>query len=154
MTDTGVQKYLLNRLQTLNDECEEGQEILYLDAKGKPANISYENVAFDRSKFMDKAGNYGWLDVLFVPFRHIQAELGTNGKNRWHGYLQINVCCPKGVGVKYTNNVFDAISKHFPEGHITDGLYITGVDRDIGTSDTDFFFTPVRIYWKATIDRK
>lgn len=154
MTDTGVQKYLLNRLKTLNDVCEEGQEILYLNTKGKPTNISYENVAFDRSKFMDKAGNYGWLDVLFVPFRHIQAELGTNGKNRWQGYLQVNVCCPKGVGVKYTNNVFDAISKHFPEGHITDGLYITGVDRGIGTPCIDFFFTPVRIFWKATIDRK
>ena len=154
MTDTGVQKFLLNRLQTLNDVCEEGNEILILDTKGKPKNISYENVAFDRSPFMDKAGAYGWLDVYFVPFRHVQAELGKNGKNRWQGYLQVNICCPKGVGVKYPNNVFDAISKHFPEGHITDGLYITGVDRGVGESDTDFFFEPVRIFFNAIIDRK
>lgn len=154
MTDTGVQRFLLKRLETLNDVCEAGEEIIYFNSKNKPENISHENVAFDRSKFMDKAGNYGWLDVTFFPFRHTQAELGKTGKNKWQGFLQINVCCPKGVGVKYPNNVFDAIVKHFPEGHITDGLYITDVSRDVGVSTPDFYYEPVRIFWKAIIDRK
>lgn len=111
----------------------------------------YENVSFPNKTF--KRPNGMWFDIAFINDRPNQWELGTSGRSRWLGIMQINVCYPKGVGTEGIEDAFERIASHFRRSSIHDGIRIKRTYRSSARLYDDFYAVPVSIEWEADLDR-
>lgn len=111
----------------------------------------YENVSFPNKTF--KRPNGMWFDIAFINDRPNQWELGTSGRSRWLGIMQINVCYPKGVGTEGIEDAFERIASHFRRSSIHDGIRIKRAYRSSARLYDDFYAVPVSIEWEADLDR-
>lgn len=111
----------------------------------------YENVSFPNETFTRPNGM--WYEVAFIGDRPSQVELGTDGRSRWTGILQISVCYPKGIGTKGIEDAFDRISSRFTRGSIHDGVRIRRVYRSSARTYDDYYSVPVSVEWEADLDR-
>ena len=139
MTDVIVEKILtesfLNMTPPLARKNKDGYE-----------NVSFPNKTFKRPKGM-------WFDLAFINDRPNQWELGTSGRSRWIGIMQINVCYPKGVGTEGIEDAFERIASHFRRSSIHDGIRIKRTYRSSARLYDDFYAVPVSIEWEADLDR-
>lgn len=109
-----------------------------------------------------------WMDFHFLTNDPMQIELGTGGRNRWSGFLQINICVPKNEmsldksGDESESDIFGSsamdkcyldISRVFRRGTIFDGIKIFKTRRYTSAMqvEEDFCWCPVRIMWTADL---
>lgn len=111
----------------------------------------YENVAFPNSTFTRPNGM--WYEVAFIGDRPWQSELGTHGRSRWSGIMQISICYPKGIGIQGIEDAFERIATHFYRGSFHDGVRIRRVYRSSARMYDDYYSVPVSVEWEADLDR-
>lgn len=103
-----------------------------------------------------------WLDFYFLPNVPNQMELGTWGRNRWTGVVQINVCVPLDTSAEDEEDIEDNsamdtcfldISRVFRRGVIFNGIRINKCYRNTSALQTyeDFCCLPVTIEWVADL---
>lgn len=109
-------------------------------------------IAFPNQKFERPFDGY-WYELNFIPAQPMQMELGTNGRLRWVGILQVNVCTPKNDGTKAVNDRYDEIASMFRQGLIIEGVRISKVYRTSAVDDGDYYCMFVSINWQADLDR-
>lgn len=127
---------------------EEGEEE---DFKLYP-HVAFPNEDFKRPK--DDLGlNDYWYELYFIPAAPNQIELGTTGRSRWVGIMQINICLPKTWGTEELYARYDEIAKLFRSGLILEGVRIVRTYRATSIDDDDYFCLPVTIEWQADLDR-
>ena len=130
---------------------------LYDDDGNKSETSVYPNVAFPNSEFIrpvdENGNNTFWYELYFIPAPPNQIELGTKGRSRWVGIMQVNICIPKTWGTDELNNRYDEIAALFRSGLILEGVRITRTYRATAVDDDDFYCLPVTIEWQADLDR-
>lgn len=110
-----------------------------------------------------------WLDFFFVPSEPKQIELGNNGRNRWSGFMQINICVPRNeatteesgddsdddtFGTSAMDNCYNDIARVFKRGVTFDGIRIYktySITSAMQVLD-DFCSLPVRIEWQTDLN--
>lgn len=115
-------------------------------------NVAFQNEDFERP-LDDKGNNKNWYELFFVPDVPNQIELGTTGRSRWVGIMQVNVCVPKTWGTEELYDRYDEIASLFRSGLILEGVRIVKTYRTVSFDDNDFFCLPVTIEWQADLDR-
>ena len=128
------------------------------DDNGEPVEIPlYPEVAFPNEDFkrpIDGNGNnLAWYELYFIPARPTQIELGTKGRSRWFGLMQVNICVPKTWGTQELYQRYDDIAALFKSGLILEGVRIVRTYRSSALDDDDFYCLPVTIEWQADLDR-
>lgn len=117
----------------------------------------YPEVAFPNEDFtrpIDSNGNnLSWYELYFIPARPNQIELGTKGRSRWFGLMQINICVPRTWGTQELYQRYDDIAALFRSGLILEGVRIVRTYRSSALDDDDFYCLPVTIEWQADLDR-
>lgn len=117
----------------------------------------YPEVAFPNEDFIrpidDNGSNLPWYELYFIPSRPNQIELGTKGRSRWFGLMQVNVCVPKTWGTQELYQRYDDIAALFRSGLILEGVRIVRTYRSSALDDDDFYCLPVTIEWQADLDR-
>ena len=127
---------------------EEGEEE---DFKLYP-HVAFPNEDFERPK--DDLGlNDYWYELYFIPAEPNQIELGTKGRSRWVGIMQINICLPKTWGTEELYARYDEVAKLFRSGLILEGVRIIRTYRSTSINDDDYFCLPVTIEWQADLYR-
>jgi hypothetical protein len=111
-------------------------------------NYSEINKTFDKSNWLAE----GWYELDMIPGEPYQAELGTGGRNRWVGIMQITVCVPLNVGKTMANARYDAIAGLFPRGAYFSGVEITNVYRGPESTESDHYRLPVVIAYRADLE--
>ncbi len=111
----------------------------------------FENVAFPNETFVRPKGM--WYEVSFIGDRPYQQELGTAGRSRWTGIMQINVCYPKGIGTQGIEDAFERIASHFSRGSVHEGIRVRRTYRSSARSFDDYYSVPVSVEWEADLDR-
>lgn len=115
------------------------------------------NVVFERPD------DLYWMDIFFIANEPYQAELGTDGRNVWTGFMQININVPKNDVVSgfdengiyneqsAMNKCYEDIAKVFRRGVIYKGVRIVKTSRNTSALQVydDFCSMPVTIRWKA-----
>lgn len=135
----------VRNVKIYNEEGEE--EILYMYP-----HVAFPNEDFNRPK--DDLGiNDYWYELYFIPAAPNQIELGTTGRSRWVGIMQINVCLPKTWGTEELYERYDEIAKLFRSGLILEGVRIVRTYRSTSIDSDDYFCLPVTIEWQADLDR-
>ena len=132
-------------IKYLNNDDEE--ETLYLYP-----HVAFPNEAFNRPKDDFGLNDY-WYELYFIPAAPNQIELGTTGRSRWVGIMQINICLPKTWGTEELYARYDEIAKLFRSGLILEGVRIVKTYRSASINDKDYFCLPVTIEWQADLDR-
>jgi len=120
------------------------------------------NIAFKRPD------DLYWLDFFFNPSEPAQIELGTKGRNRWVGFMQINICVPLNeatieeaeadsdddtFGTSAMDTCYNDIARVFKRGVIFNGIRINktySIPSAMQVLD-DFCSLPVRIEWQADL---
>lgn len=109
-----------------------------------------------------------WLDFFFLPNQPTQQELGTDGRNRWRGIMQINICVPLNeatteeseetegddtFGTSAMDTCYNDIARVFRRGVIFDGIRIYKTYRNPSAMQVyeDFCCMPVSIEWQADL---
>lgn len=122
----------------------------------------HPNIAFKRPD------DLYWLDFFFLPNVPFQQELGTTGRNRWKGILQINICVPKNemtveddvdsdedddFGTSAMDICYNDIARVFKRGVIFDGIRIHKTYRNTSALQVydDFCCLPVTIEWQSDL---
>ena len=122
----------------------------------------HPNMAFERPD------DLYWLDFFFLPNAPVQQELGTGGRNRWSGIVQINICVPKDehsseeseetedddtYGTSAMDNCYNDIARVFRRGVIFKGIRINKTYRTTSAMQVydDFCSVPVTIEWVADL---
>jgi hypothetical protein len=124
----------------------------------------HPNVSFERPD------DLYWLDFFFLSNEPYQQELGTGGRNRWTGILQINICVPKDefqlpnddeedddesvtFGTSAMDTCYNDIAKVFRRGTIFNGIRISRTYRTTSAMQVydDFCCMPVTIEWQADL---
>lgn len=128
------------------------------DEDGKLEDFSlYPHVAFpneDFSRPLDKDGNNSyWYELYFIANAPNQIELGTTGRSRWTGIMQINICLPKTWGTEELYDRFDEIAELFRSGLILEGVRIVKTYRHVSLDSDDYYCLPVTIEWWSDLDR-
>lgn len=117
----------------------------------------YPNVAFPNSSFIrpqgDDGNNINWYEIFFIPGRPVQIELGTTGRSRWVGVMQVNICIPKEWGTDELLDRYDEVAKLFKSGLIIEGVRIARTYRSVSLDNDDYYCLPVSIEWQADLDR-
>lgn len=139
MTDVIVEKTLIKAFLSIHPP---------LARKNKDG---YENVSFPNSTFTRPNGM--WYEVAFLNNAPNQVELGTFGRSRWTGIMQISICYPKGIGTEGVNDAFEKIASHFARSSIYDGVRIKRTYRSSARLYDDYYSVPVSIEWEADLDR-
>lgn len=112
--------------------------------------VAVENVTFQHT---DESEEHYWYEVWFLPSAPVQSELGTKGRSKWVGNIQVNVCVPKSYGIKASRERYDEIADYFKNGRILDGVRIYRTYRGKGVEDETCYTLPVTIEWHAFLDR-
>lgn len=150
-TDTYVEKKIKNYFKANLPQ--------YIEGDDKWAINWSPNISFDRPD------DLYWLDFFFSSNPPVQQELGTGGRNRWTGYIQINICVPLNemtlddeedddtFGTSAMDKCFNDIAKVFRRGVIFDGIRIHKCYRNSSAlqSYDDFCCLPVIIEWQADL---
>lgn len=103
-----------------------------------------------------------WLDFFFMNNEPFQQELGTGGRNRHKGILQINICTPLDdtkeneedpIGTSSMDVCADDIARVFRRGVIFDGIRIVKCHKYTSALEVydDFASLPLRIFWEADL---
>ena len=143
MTDVVVEKILTEQFLSIGAP--------YIREKKVDGETVYENVSLPNRSFERPLGM--WFEVWFIPGNPNQVEIGTSGRSRWTGIMQINICYPKGAGTDGPDMVFDAISKAFVRSDIVGGVRIKSVRRSSARIADDYYSVPVSVSWEADLDR-
>lgn len=128
------------------------------DDNGKLVEIPlYPEVAFPNEDFIrpvdENGSNLSWYELYFIPARPNQIELGTKGRSRWFGLMQVNICVPRTWGTQELYQRYDDIAALFRSGLILEGVRIVRTYRSSALDDDDFYCLPVTIEWQADLDR-
>lgn len=115
-------------------------------------SVVFENTTTERSEVSEDF-TVGWYEVYFTPTAPNQIELGTKGRNRWTGFLQINICVPTNWGTSELLYRYDEIAELFRQGMVIDGVRIHRVYRGPNLTESDFTWCPVTVEWKADLVR-
>ena len=122
----------------------------------------HPNIAFERPD------DLYWLDFFFIPAEPFQQELGTGGRNRWRGILQINICVPLNeattdvsgetedediFGTSAMDKCYNDIARVFRRGVIFNGIRIHKTYRNTSAMQfyDDFCALPVTIEWQSDL---
>lgn len=152
MTDTFIEEVLVQRFLRMGEpfikyiKDKNNNIVLDVDGYAKTTNVMLENKSFVRPK------NLYWFEVFFVPATPFQSELGRHGRNRYTGFLQINVCVPLDVGKKALNDRYDKIATMFKRGDVDRGVGILKTERVSAQQYSDYYSQPIRVYWQADLD--
>lgn len=103
-----------------------------------------------------------WLDFFFMNNEPFQQELGTGGRNRHKGVLQINICTPLDavkvteddpIGTSPMDICADDIARIFRRGVTFDGIRIVKCYKETSALEVydDFCCLPISIYWEADL---
>lgn len=142
MTDAFIETTLSDVFKTLSlikTETVNGKTI---------TNVYWQNETFDRSKWLDK----GWYEIDFIPGEPVQSELGTAGRNRWVGILQVTICVPINAGKAMANARYNAIALLYPRGSVFSGIEITNAAyRGQEDTEADHYRLPVRVEYRADL---
>ncbi len=127
------------------------------DDNGDFCYSNFKNVAFPNTDFerpTDENGNITtWYELFFITSEPQQIELGENGRTRWTGIMQINICVPKTFGRREVNDRYDEIANLFRSGIILENVRIIKTYRTSALDDDDYYCLPVTISWWADLDR-
>lgn len=148
MTDTYAEKILTEKFKEL--------EGLIINEGALTDNEKYPEIAFPNEPFerpVDENGNSYWYELYFIPAVPVQVELGTSGRTKWIGILQVNVCIPKNDGMQPLYDRFDSIANLYRSGANFDGVRISRTYRSSALDDGDFYVLPVSIEWWAYLER-
>lgn len=131
--------------------------------------LVFPNVAFPNMEFIRPTNELGdntfWYELYFIPAPPNQVELGTQGRSRWVGIMQINVCIPKTWGTEELYARYDEIAKLFRSGLILQdkvmideeekpySVRIIRTYRSTAVDDDDFYCLPVTIEWRSDLYR-
>lgn len=139
MTDAYVEKVIIDKFKEL--------EGLTVNEDG-----TYPEVAFPNQNFVRPEDGY-WYELYFIPGQPVQVELGTEGRSRWVGVLQINICTPKDSGIEPINDRYESVAKLFRSGTYIDGVRIKRTYRTSALEDGDYYVMPVTVEYWADLDR-
>lgn len=114
------------------------------------------------NKTFERPADLYWLDFKFLANPPFQQELGTGGRNRWQGIMQINICVPRDDASGDVSNDFEDsamdicyqnIAKVFRRGVIFNGIRIIKCCRNTSAMQfyDDFCLLPVSIYWQSDL---
>lgn len=142
--DVSVDKELRKTMELIDSEGNKVSIPLY--------SIVFENSSTERSAVSEDFTT-GWYEVYFTPTAPNQIELGTDGRNRWTGFLQINICVPTNWGTSEMLYRYDEIASLFRQGLIINGVRIYRVYRGPNMTESDFTWCPVTVEWQADLDR-
>lgn len=115
-------------------------------------SVVFENVTTERTEVSENFTS-AWYEVYFTPTVPNQIELGTKGRTRWTGFLQVNICVPNNWGTEELLYRYDEIAELFRQGLILDGVRIHRVYRGPNQTTEDFMWCPVTIEWQSDLDR-
>lgn len=153
-TDTYIEKKLKKRFAEALPQYVEGDEAWKINW--------HPNMAFERPD------DLYWLDFFFLPGIPYQQELGNEGRNRWAGIMQINICTPKDdmtvedgmddegdddYGSSAMDRCYNDIAQAFRRGTTFDGIRIYKTYRNTSAMQVydDFCVLPVTIEWQADL---
>lgn len=120
-------------------------------------------IHWSQSKTFTRPDDLFWLDFFFIPSEPFQQELGTGGRNRHKGIMQINICVPYDadiseddddvIGTSPMDICADDIARVFRRGVIFNGIRIVKFSKDSSALQMydDFCCLPVSIYWEADL---
>lgn len=123
-----------------------------LDVVNLYPHVAFPNEDFTRAKEKLGDDNY-WYELYFIPGGPVQIELGTTGRSRWIGIMQVNICVPKTWGTKEIYARYDEIAALFRSGLILEGVRIVRTYRAASLDNDDYHCLPVTIEWQADLDR-
>ena len=127
------------------------------DNNGDFCYSNFKNVAFPNTDFerpTDENGNITtWYELFFITNEPQQIELGEDGRTRWVGIMQVNICVPKTFGRREVNDRYDEIAKLFRSGINLESVRIIKTYRTSALDDDDYYCLPVTISWWADLDR-
>lgn len=103
-----------------------------------------------------------WMEFFFMPFETSQVEIGTWGRNRFEGFMQINICVPLNsdivsdedpIGCSPVFSVSADIERVFKRGTIFNGIRVVRYQEATSALQVydDFCFLPVRIFWQVDL---
>ena len=118
----------------------------------KEVEYFYPEVAFPNEAFTRPEDGY-WYELHMIPSVPEQIELGTTGRSRWTGIMQINICVPKDSGTRAINARFNAIAALFRSGLYIHGVRVVRTYRSSALDDGDSTVVPVSVEWWADLDR-
>ncbi len=73
-------------------------------------SVAWENVAFTPTT------GQPYIRPDLLPAQPTQAEIGTNGVNRYTGMYQISIFAPTGTGIAAISTLRDGLCDHFKRG--------------------------------------
>lgn len=145
MTDVYAEEVLTERFKELPNLITKTEEIETDDGITKTV-IKYLDVAFPNIPFQRPDNGY-WYELYFMTQAPDQIELGSYGRNRWRGIMQVNICVPKSSGTQAVNERFNAIAALFRQGMNLAHVRINKVYRGTAIEDGDFYSMPVSVEW-------
>lgn len=120
-------------------------------ARRKKGKDEYENVSFPNTTFTRPKGM--WYEIAFLGNPPNQNELGTGGRSRWTGIMQISICYPKGIGTQGVDEAFERIASHFARSSQHNGVRVKRTYRSSARLYDDYYSVPVSVEWEADLDR-
>ena len=148
MTDTYAEELLINKFLELDGLT----KTAISDDDSDSVEYYYPEVALPNEAFTRPEDGY-WYEIFLLPTMPNQIELGTEGRSRWTGIMQINICVPKDSGTRSLNARYDAIADLFRSGLYINGIRIIRTYRTSALYDDDFTVLPVSVEWWADLDR-
>jgi len=145
MTDTYIEKTLINAFLTLNEIS--GVSYINKDDKDNPLNVSLPNIPFTEPD--DKR----FFVLSFLPDDPEPAGMGVNAENRWTGILQIDIMVPLGAGMSETEMKYDWITKLFQRGKSFNEIMINRTYRATHGAELAYYRTIVRVEFTASLPK-
>lgn len=134
-------------LRRVNIKTNDGDEVLYLYP-----DVLFPNIS-DNRPVDDDGMNSPWYELFFIPYAPNQIELGTSGRSRWVGIMQVNICVPLNWGTDDLYARYDELAALFRSGLILQGVRIVKTYRSSAIEDDDYYMLPITIEWQSDLDR-
>lgn len=131
----------------INIKTTEGNKTLYLFP-----DVFFQNIS-DNRPVDDSGMNSAWYELYFIPSAPNQIELGSSGRSRWVGVMQINICIPTNIGTDELYARYDEVAAQFRCGLILQGVRIVRTYRTSAVENDDYYMLPVTIEWQSDLDR-
>lgn len=114
--------------------------------------IAEENVGFAKQS---PAGT--WAILRFRPNIPTVATLGSQGRDRVNGFLQLDLYAELAAGEKETAQVYEQLRSVFVAGatfnHNGQSVSITGCEKAYSRNRDGYWFSPFTVYWYSFISR-